>query len=42
VLANFKVPASIRFVAALDVAATGKSLRHPAQHRDVRRRDAAL
>ena len=42
VLANFKVPASIRFVAALDVAATGKSMRHPAQHRDVRRRDAAL
>jgi acyl-CoA synthetase (AMP-forming)/AMP-acid ligase II len=29
-LANYKVPAAIRFVAALDVAATGKSLRHPA------------
>ncbi len=30
-LANYKVPAAIRFVAALDVAATGKSLRHPVQ-----------
>jgi acyl-coenzyme A synthetase/AMP-(fatty) acid ligase len=29
-LANYKVPAAIRFVAALDVAATGKSVRHPA------------
>jgi acyl-CoA synthetase (AMP-forming)/AMP-acid ligase II len=29
-LANYKVPAAIRFVAALDVSATGKSLRHPA------------
>ncbi len=29
-LANYKVPAAIRFVAALDVAATGKSMRHPA------------
>jgi acyl-coenzyme A synthetase/AMP-(fatty) acid ligase len=28
-LANYKVPAAIRFVAALDVAATGKSVRHP-------------
>ncbi|HWF96415.1 MAG TPA: fatty acid--CoA ligase family protein [Xanthobacteraceae bacterium] len=27
-LANYKVPAAIRFVAALDVAATGKSVRH--------------
>jgi acyl-CoA synthetase (AMP-forming)/AMP-acid ligase II len=32
-LANYKVPAAVRFVTALDVAATGKSLRHPAQHR---------
>jgi acyl-coenzyme A synthetase/AMP-(fatty) acid ligase len=30
-LANYKVPAAIRFVAALDVAATGKSVRHPVQ-----------
>jgi len=30
-LANYKVPAAIRFVAALDVAATGKSVRHLAQ-----------
>jgi acyl-coenzyme A synthetase/AMP-(fatty) acid ligase len=29
-LANYKVPAAIRFVAQLDVAATGKSVRHPA------------
>jgi acyl-CoA synthetase (AMP-forming)/AMP-acid ligase II len=29
-LANYKVPAAIRFVAALEVAATGKSVRHPA------------
>jgi acyl-coenzyme A synthetase/AMP-(fatty) acid ligase len=29
-LASYKVPATIRFVAALDVAGTGKSLRHPA------------
>jgi len=29
-LANYKVPAAIRFVAALDVAATGKSVRHSA------------
>jgi acyl-CoA synthetase (AMP-forming)/AMP-acid ligase II len=29
-LANYKVPAAIRFVAALDVSATGKSLRQPA------------
>jgi acyl-CoA synthetase (AMP-forming)/AMP-acid ligase II len=29
-LANYKVPAAIRFVAALDVSATGKSVRHPA------------
>jgi acyl-CoA synthetase (AMP-forming)/AMP-acid ligase II len=29
-LANYKVPAAIRFVADLDVSATGKSLRHPA------------
>jgi acyl-coenzyme A synthetase/AMP-(fatty) acid ligase len=29
-LANYKVPAAIRFVAALDVAATGKSVRQPA------------
>jgi acyl-coenzyme A synthetase/AMP-(fatty) acid ligase len=29
-LANYKVPAAIRFVAALDVAATGKSVRRPA------------
>jgi acyl-CoA synthetase (AMP-forming)/AMP-acid ligase II len=34
-LANYKVPAAIRFVAALDVAATGKSLRHPVQQPDV-------
>jgi acyl-CoA synthetase (AMP-forming)/AMP-acid ligase II len=27
-LANYKIPAAIRFVAALDVAATGKSVRH--------------
>jgi acyl-coenzyme A synthetase/AMP-(fatty) acid ligase len=33
-LANYKVPAAIRFVAALDVATTGKSVRHPAQHRE--------
>jgi acyl-CoA synthetase (AMP-forming)/AMP-acid ligase II len=26
-LANYKVPASIRFVAALELAATGKSVR---------------
>ena len=32
-LANYKVPAAIRFVAALEVAATGKSVRHPAPHR---------
>jgi acyl-CoA synthetase (AMP-forming)/AMP-acid ligase II len=30
-LANYKVPAAIRFVAALDVAATGKSVRHLGQ-----------
>jgi acyl-CoA synthetase (AMP-forming)/AMP-acid ligase II len=35
-LASYKVPAAIRFVAALDVAATGKSVRHPAQQRQVR------
>jgi acyl-CoA synthetase (AMP-forming)/AMP-acid ligase II len=35
-LANYKVPAAIRFVAALDVAATGKSVRHPAQQRELR------
>jgi acyl-coenzyme A synthetase/AMP-(fatty) acid ligase len=29
-LASYKVPAAIRFIAALDVAATGKSARHPA------------
>jgi acyl-coenzyme A synthetase/AMP-(fatty) acid ligase len=29
-LANYKVPAAIRFVAALEVAATGKSVRQPA------------
>jgi len=34
-LANYKVPAAIRFVAALDVAATGKSLRQPAQQREL-------
>jgi acyl-CoA synthetase (AMP-forming)/AMP-acid ligase II len=36
-LADYKVPAAIRFVDALDLAATGKSLRHPAQHRQVQR-----
>ena len=36
-LANYKVPAAIRFVAALDLAATGKSLRHPVQQPDVGR-----
>jgi acyl-coenzyme A synthetase/AMP-(fatty) acid ligase len=35
-LANYKVPAAIRFVAALEVATTGKSVRDPAQHRQVR------
>jgi len=34
-LANYKIPAAIRFVAALDVAATGKSVRHPVQQPDV-------
>ena len=29
-LATYKVPAAIRFVAALDVAASGKSVRHSA------------
>jgi acyl-CoA synthetase (AMP-forming)/AMP-acid ligase II len=36
-LANYKVPAAIRFVDALDVAASGKSLRHPVQQPDVGR-----
>jgi acyl-CoA synthetase (AMP-forming)/AMP-acid ligase II len=36
-LANYKVPAAICFVAALDVAATGKSPRHPVQQPDVGR-----
>jgi acyl-CoA synthetase (AMP-forming)/AMP-acid ligase II len=36
-LANYKVPAAIRFVAALDVAATGKSVRQPAPRRELRR-----
>jgi acyl-CoA synthetase (AMP-forming)/AMP-acid ligase II len=35
-LASYKVPAAIRFVAALDVAATGKSVRHPARQRELR------
>jgi acyl-CoA synthetase (AMP-forming)/AMP-acid ligase II len=35
-LANYKVPAAIRFVAALEVAATGKSVRHPGQHGEAR------
>jgi acyl-coenzyme A synthetase/AMP-(fatty) acid ligase len=35
-LANYKVPAAIRFVAALEVAATGKSVRHSARHDQVR------
>jgi acyl-CoA synthetase (AMP-forming)/AMP-acid ligase II len=38
-LANYKVPAAIRFVAALDVSATGKSVRHPMQQPDVGRRE---
>jgi acyl-coenzyme A synthetase/AMP-(fatty) acid ligase len=41
-LANYKVPAAIRFVAALDMAATGKSMRLPAQQRDVGQRGAVV
>jgi acyl-CoA synthetase (AMP-forming)/AMP-acid ligase II len=41
-LANYKVPAAIRFVAALDLAATGKSVRQPVEQHDVRRRGAAV
>ncbi len=36
-LANYKIPAAIRFVAVLDVAPTGKSVRHPVQQPDVGR-----
>jgi acyl-CoA synthetase (AMP-forming)/AMP-acid ligase II len=39
-LASYKVPAAIRFVAALEMAATGKSLRRPAPHRRARQRRA--
>jgi acyl-CoA synthetase (AMP-forming)/AMP-acid ligase II len=35
-LASYKVPAAIRLVAALEVAATGKSVRYPAQHGEAR------
>jgi acyl-coenzyme A synthetase/AMP-(fatty) acid ligase len=37
-LANYKVPAAIRFVGALELAATGKSVRHSAQHGVARER----
>jgi acyl-CoA synthetase (AMP-forming)/AMP-acid ligase II len=40
-LASYKVPAAIRFVAALEVAATGKSVRYPAQHGEARQRSGA-
>jgi acyl-CoA synthetase (AMP-forming)/AMP-acid ligase II len=36
-LANYKIPAAIRFVAALDVAPTGKPVRHPVQQPEVGR-----
>jgi acyl-CoA synthetase (AMP-forming)/AMP-acid ligase II len=38
VLANYKVPAAIRFVGALELAATGKSVRNPAQSGAARER----
>jgi acyl-CoA synthetase (AMP-forming)/AMP-acid ligase II len=41
-LASYKVPAAIRFVAALDMAATGKSVRLPAPQCDVGQRGAAV
>jgi acyl-CoA synthetase (AMP-forming)/AMP-acid ligase II len=40
-LTSYKVPAAIRFVAALEVAATGKSARCLARHGEARPRSGA-